>query len=142
MSSIKIKGPPLLEVDIHLIFSENGVWQGKWEEMQGHPETEEILSLFSYATSEELEQAGYRYPAPLMRRLGPSPEICLVKIGQAQPECSEKKYCSMYSDQCHLDLDMPLCFEPQVEDQKILPLVREVLRGWADNFYWVVIEEN
>ncbi len=138
---MKIVGPPLLEVHLHLIFSENGVWSKKWRVLQHHPETKDIVSLFSYASKEELEHAGYRYSGPLMRCLGPSPEICLLKLEHLS-ECYDKKYCSMYSDQCHLALKMLLCFEPEVKDPKILSLIREILRGWADNFYWVVIEES
>jgi len=139
MPSMKIIGPPLLEVNLHLIYPEkSGAW-GKWDPIREHIETEKIVSLFSYVDEEALEMAGYHYSAPLMKCLDLSPEICLLKL-RSKIGCCDKKICILYSDQCQLKIGMPLCFDPEVEDKQIKSLVRNVLRGWADNYYWVVIE--
>lgn len=136
---MKIDGEPLLDTHIFVILSECGVLQSSLESIKNHNDLEPILDLFSRARKEEYEHAIYGYFVPLMRCLGPSPEHCLNSLSKTKlAECKEKNHCHMYNN-CRLGLGMPICFEPNVA-LEVASWARRILRGWADNYYWLIVE--
>jgi len=140
--TMTLKGEPLLEVNLYVIFSKQGIWQGKWGKLQDHEETKPVVDLFSYTGIEEYHHAVYGYPVPMMQSLGVPPLFCLEKLQHYWDGCNEKNYCLMYSDMCYLRLGMPRCFEPGIQDLEVIGLVRRILLGWADNYYWTVVKED
>lgn len=139
--TIKIVGAPLFEVYFNPIFSKNGVWQEKYRVLQDHYKSKYIISLFSYSTKEHYEDAIYGYVLPFMKDLTLNPETCLLKIGGKSVECCERNFCTMYNSKCSLQLGMSLCFELCAAESIIDVLIRDIIRGWSENKYWVVIRE-
>jgi hypothetical protein len=131
---IRFLGPPLFNIRCNFIFSNlDDTWPTPFDTILKRTE---IVELFSYIEKEILDHALAGYNKPLMKNLGPSPEQCLSRLSDLS--CKEKKHCIMHDPKlCKPKLGMKFCFN--LDDDA---LINDILQGWSDNIYWVVIKNG
>jgi hypothetical protein len=133
VQALHLSGPPLRKVDLYYLPTELGQLLPPWDHLP-----DPVLTLFSVVSYEAWEYAVNKFATPLMQQLVTPPSICLYRVSKMYP-CSSKNNCVMYNPlECFPKIGMPRCFDPET-NQKELSVVREVLHGWAENYYWVVI---
>ena len=109
-----------------------------------------IFAKVTRVSREMLEDAKIGYDAPLMKRLGSPPVICLMRV--ANPSCSmnDIKECSMASDACttkntkkSLGL-FPECFAylPEADDvnDDAASVGTAIILAWRQNKYAIVVD--
>ena len=125
--------------DLHLLLvrSVAGEWESDWAALRDSPYAEFLTRI----EKETLDHALHGWTSPLVKKLGPSPQMILHRLSPDNRQCALWADCVFYRkrDCVPKAPKMPSCFEP-----RDLPteLGQEMLRVWRESVYIVLVEET
>ncbi|MBD3262160.1 MAG: hypothetical protein GF334_10930 [Candidatus Altiarchaeales archaeon] len=93
-------------------------------------------------SGETLSYALHGYTKPLVEALGPDPMTVAGRVPPSVGFCRrhQNKTCSVRKDICRPGPETPECYEPDVEDIDFEEALYEVVMGWKEGYYVLVIE--
>ena len=98
--------------------------------------------LIPVVSGETFSHALHGHAMPLIRELGVSPKVCLRKVPKEYKWCAryQAQDCVMANNGCHVEKQLPDCFEIQGAQGKFDAAGTQVLLSWRDGFYVIVVE--
>lgn len=134
---IKLQTREMGDLHLMVVRSQQGVWEAAWEPLRGTPYAEYVTVV----SKETLDHALHGWTSPLVKALGPAPNLILHRLSPDAKQCRLWDRCIFYrkADCQPKAPKMPTCFEPVGVPPEI---GYEVLRLWHETVYVVVVEES
>ncbi len=133
---IKLQTREMGDLHLMLVRSKAGVWEAAWEPLRTSRYAEYLL----VTTKEMVDHALHGWTSPLVKALGPSPQLILHRLSPDSRQCALSGKCIFYrkADCIPKAPKMPTCFEPVGVPPEI---GQELIRLWRESVYVVIVEE-
>lgn len=134
---IKLTTREMGDLNVMLVRCVQGRWEAAWEALQTSP----YGQFVTVVPQQVIDHALLGWTSPLVKALGPAPNLILHRLSPDSKQCSQREGCLFYRKQDCLPKapKMPSCFELAGLPADIS---YELLRLWRESVYMVAVEET